>query len=69
MTKNMGTIDRSVRSTIAVVVLVLYALGWISGTVAIVLSVFAIVFLLTSLVSWCPAYNLIGLSTRPAGRS
>ena len=36
---------------------------WISGTVAIVLGLFATIFLLTSSVSFCPLYTLIGFST------
>jgi uncharacterized membrane protein YtjA (UPF0391 family) len=71
MTKNMGTADRTIRTLIAVVIAVLYFTGKISGTVAIVLEIVAIVFLVTSLVSWCPAYLPFGLSTRkgPTGPS
>jgi len=32
--------------------------GKISGTLAIVLGVFAIAFVLSSLVEWCPSYLL-----------
>lgn len=64
MTKNMGTADRVIRTTLAVVIAGLYIGGQISGTAALVLGVFAVAFLLTSLVSWCPAYVPLGLSTR-----
>ncbi len=64
MKKNMGMIDRVLRVLLAVVVCVLYYTGYITGTAAIVLGIFAVVFVLTSLVSFCPAYTLIGLSTR-----
>lgn len=63
MTKNMGTIDRIVRLILAVAVGVLYFTGLISGTVAIILGVLAIVFLLTSLVGFCPLYAPFKLST------
>jgi len=63
MIKNMGTADRLVRTLIAVAIGVLYYLKVINGTVAIVLGVFALVFLLTSLVSFCPGYLPFGLST------
>lgn len=64
MTKNMGTADRAVRILIALAVAVLYFTGKISGTVAIVLEIVAIAFLVTSLVGWCPSYVPFGLSTR-----
>jgi hypothetical protein len=64
MTKNMGTLDRVIRTLIAVAVIVLYVTGKISGTLAIVLGIVAIAFLVTSLVGWCPSYVPFGLSTR-----
>ena len=63
MKANMGTIDRVVRTLASITVAVLYFTGRISGTVAIVLGLFATVFLLTSFVSFCPLYTLIGFST------
>lgn len=64
LTPNMGTIDRAARVALAIVVGVLYANGTISGTVATVLGVFAVIFVLTSIVSFCPLYLPFGLSTR-----
>lgn len=64
MTKNMGTVDRTIRILVALAVAVLYFTGKISGTVAIVLAIVAIAFVVTSLVGWCPAYMPFGLSTR-----
>lgn len=64
MKPNMGTIDRVLRTAVAVIVIVLYAGGSISGTLAIVLGVIAAAFLLTSAIGWCPAYVPFGLSTR-----
>jgi hypothetical protein len=69
MKKNMGTIDRVIRTVIAVVIAVLYFTGQISGTVAIVLGIVAVAFLLTSLVGWCPLYNPFGISTRKESKS
>lgn len=63
MTKNMGMVDRGLRTLVALVVLALYWTGRISGTVGIVLLVFAGVFLLTSFISFCPLYTLLGIST------
>lgn len=60
----MGTIDRVVRITVAVLIIALYAFGYISGILAVALGVVAAAFLLTSAISWCPAYAPFGLSTR-----
>lgn len=62
--KNMGTADRLIRSVAAIGVGALYLTGTISGTLAAVLGIFAGIFLLTSLVSWCPIYAPLGVSTR-----
>jgi len=69
MKKNMGTIDRTIRTIVAVVIAALFFSGKISGTVAIVLGIVAGVFLLTSFVGWCPGYMPLGLSTRKEGKS
>ncbi|MEI2611740.1 MAG: DUF2892 domain-containing protein [Candidatus Promineifilaceae bacterium] len=61
--KNMGTVDRIVRVAIAALVAILYFTGVISGVLAIILGIFAIIFLLTSAVSFCPLYLPFGLST------
>lgn len=67
MKKNMGAVDRGLRAALAVLVAVLYFTGIINGTVAIVLGVLAVVFLLTSFVGTCPLYLPFGLSTRRSG--
>ena len=61
MKKNMGTADKIIRILIAVVIAVLYFMEVISGTVAIVLGVLAVIFVLTSLVSFCPLYLPFGI--------
>ncbi|KPK08134.1 MAG: hypothetical protein AMJ56_12075 [Anaerolineae bacterium SG8_19] len=63
MTKNMGTIDRIIRFIFAVAVAVLYFTGVISGTLAIILGILAVVFLVTSIVGFCPLYAPFKLST------
>jgi len=64
MTQNMGKIDRIARALFALLILVLYSLGLISGTVAIILGVFAGVFILTSILGFCPLYLPLGLNTK-----
>ncbi len=65
MKKNMGNLDRILRLVVAAVIAILYFTNTISGTVAIVLGVLAIIFALTSTISFCPLYLPFGLSTRP----
>lgn len=61
----MGNADRIIRLVIAAVVTYLFFSGTVTGTLGIVLMVVAGIFLLTSLVSFCPLYTLVGLSTCP----
>ncbi|MFA5047166.1 MAG: DUF2892 domain-containing protein [Paludibacter sp.] len=63
MKSNMGTIDKAVRILIALVFIGLYFTNIISGTLGIVLLVLAGVFILTSLISFCPLYLPLGINT------
>jgi hypothetical protein len=63
MKKNVGTIDRTVRIIIAIVIAVLYFTNTIIGTWGAILLVVGAVLLLTSLVSFCPLYALLGLNS------
>lgn len=64
MTQNMGTADRLIRLAIVVLIAILYYMGALSGTLAIILGIVAIAFLVTSLIGWCPSYLPFGISTR-----
>lgn len=64
MKSNLGKMDKMVRLIVAAIVIGLYAMGKISGTVAIVLGVVAGIFLVTSLVNFCPLYKALGISTK-----
>jgi len=64
MKMNMGTVDRMIRTLIAIAIGVLYFTGRISGVLAIILGIIAIVFLITSFVARCPGYVPLGISTR-----
>lgn len=63
MKKNMGTADRIIRLVIAAIITALYFTNVVSGTLGIVLLVLAGVFVLTSIISFCPLYAPFGLST------
>jgi hypothetical protein len=63
MKKNMGTIDRIIRILLAIVVIGLYLNGSITGVAAIILGILALVFILTSLIGFCPLYVPLKIST------
>lgn len=65
MKKNMGSADRIIRVLLAAVFAYLYFGGIVTGTLGIVLVVLGAVFVLTSLISFCPLYTLVGFSTCP----
>jgi K+-transporting ATPase A subunit len=63
MKKNMGTIDRIIRILLAIVVVILYMTGSITGVAAIILGILAAVFVITSLIGFCPLYLPFKIST------
>jgi hypothetical protein len=63
MKVNMGSSDRIIRIVIAIIVAVLYWQGMIEGTLAYVLLALSAIFVLTSIVSFCPLYTLFGMNT------
>lgn len=65
MKKNMGNADRIIRTIIAAVLLLLFFTNKVSGTLGYVALGASIVFLLTSVISFCPLYSLIGINTCP----
>ena len=66
MKKNMGTLDRILRTLVAVVILWLCYKGILVGLTAVVLFVVATVFLLTSIFGNCPLYTLLGINRKSA---
>ena len=63
MKKNMGSLDRIVRLLVVLAVAGLIYFQVVSGTLAIVLGVVAVIFALTSFVSFCPIYAMLKLRT------
>lgn len=64
----MGNIDKIIRVLLAAVVAVLYFTGIVTGKLGIVLLVLAGVFVLTSLISFCPLYAPLGINTCPKNK-
>ena len=63
MKKNMGSADRFLRVLVAIAITAMYFSNVLTGTVGIVLLVLAGVFVLTSLLGFCPLYAPFGWST------
>lgn len=63
MKTNMGSADRIIRVLLAIVMGILYFTDIISGTLGIVLFALSVIFVLTSLVSFCPLYTPFGFNT------
>jgi len=64
MKQNMGFIDRLIRVLVAIAIVALYLTGQISGIAAIILEVFALIFVLTSIIGFCPLYVPFRISTK-----
>lgn len=64
LNKNMGSLDRMIRMVIAAVIALLYINGNLFGLAAIALGIFAVIFVITSIFSFCPLYLPFGLTTR-----
>ncbi|GAA4281187.1 YgaP family membrane protein [Gaetbulibacter aestuarii] len=63
MKKNMGATDKGIRVLIAIVIAVLYYFNVIEGTLAYILMALALIFLITSFISFCPLYKPFGINT------
>lgn len=69
MKKNMGNADRIIRLCIAGILALLWFQNIVTGTWGIVALVVAAVFVLTSLISFCPLYAIFGISSCPAKKT
>ena len=63
MKKNMGQTDKAIRIGIALILLIGIYLEWVDTPWSIVLLIASGVFVLTSFVSFCPLYTILGINT------
>lgn len=63
MKKNMGTLDKVIRIVLALVGGYLLISGLIQGALGIVVGILAAIFLITSIIGFCPLYTIFGIST------
>lgn len=61
----MGGTDRLIRILAAGILGYLYFSGIVTGTTGLILAIVGGVFILTSLLGFCPLYTLFGLNTCP----
>jgi hypothetical protein len=65
MKKNMGNSDKIIRISMALIIIILFSFDLISGTLNYVFLGVAVIFALTSFISFCPLYTLLGINTQP----
>ncbi len=63
MKRNMSSIDKLVRLALAIVLIILFYKEVLTGTLGIIALVLALVFTVTSLISFCPLYAIFGIRT------
>ncbi|MFY8137663.1 MAG: YgaP family membrane protein [Flavobacteriales bacterium] len=63
MKANMGSTDKIIRIILALVFIVLFYMNVVTAPMSYVLLALSAVFVLTSLVSFCPMYPLFGINT------
>jgi len=67
MKKNMGLWDRTLRLIAALAIAILLIAGVLKGPLAIVMAVLAVIFVITTLVSYCPLYTPMKIDTKRKG--
>jgi hypothetical protein len=65
MKKNMGIADRIIRILLAAGFAYLYFAGVVAGTIGLILVILGGVFVLTSLIGFCPLYTIFKFNTCP----
>ncbi len=63
MKKNIGMLDKTLRTLVALAFIIMYFTNVVTGTLGIIFLIFAIIFLATSLFSACPLYMPFKIST------
>ncbi len=64
MKKNLGNIDRGLRFVAALAIAALLLTGTLNGTIGWIFGIVAIVLLATGVISFCPLYFLLNISTQ-----
>lgn len=63
MKANMGPLDKAIRIILAIVFAMVFITKMVEGALGMILLVLGGIFLLTSIISFCPLYTILGIST------
>jgi hypothetical protein len=63
MKKNVGSADKIIRLLLAAILIILFVFNVVSGILGYVLLALAAVFIITSLLGYCPLWDIFGVST------
>ncbi len=63
MKKNMGSADRIIRLILAALFIILFIFNYVTGIFGYILLALAAIFILTSIVNFCPLYAIFGIKT------
>lgn len=63
MKKNLGITERIIRVLIAIVIAACFFTHIITGLVGVILLILAGIFVLTSFISFCPIWAVLGIHT------
>jgi len=65
MAKNVGKNDKTIRLIVAIVIAILILTGDLHGAWGWILGIIAVILAITSAISFCPVYKVLGISTCP----
>jgi len=69
MKANIGSSDKLIRLGLAIVLIVLFYLEIITGTLGMIALIVAFLLTLTSLVNFCPLYSIFKINTAKKSES
>ena len=64
MKLNVGSTDKIIRLILAAVLIILFVTNVVSGTLGYILLALAAIFILTSLMNFCPIWAIFKVNTR-----
>ena len=63
MIKNIGSLDKIIRLLLSAILIILYILNIVSGTLGYILLAVAAIFIITSLLNFCPIWWIFRVKT------
>ncbi|UCS92038.1 DUF2892 domain-containing protein [Echinicola marina] len=69
MKSNMGILDRGIRMSIAIVLIILASGGFVIGFWSTILIILGGILLFTGAFGYCPLYSVLGISSCARGKT